>query len=366
MRKPFLMVLFVVLAACQGDQGQLGPTGPQGVQGVQGVQGTQGVQGVQGVQGTQGLQGDKGDQGEAGVTLNWADTIEKGSLADAIYIVGMFIDGVPFPAGTAFGAYFTNRLWTNAHVVEAVLEELDNPENAESTVVPFVTRGGTLIGGGETYGWTGFVIHPEYDGSFFAPDIALINIAGELSHDMPSFLPREFIGDLRVGQPVGTLGFPRLVRIFDAILPLATFKDGTISALRPFYNESFLEFPRNTEHLIHYNLATAGGTSGSPVFDHEGFVIAINYAGLVTPIELPPEEGEEEGLELAKIDTLENFGINIIAAWEFLDWLSSQDATASVAGRRLDTGGIEISSEPYPHAVYQPFPADWDGETLAP
>ena len=372
MRKPLLMTLFVVLTACQGDQGQLGPTGPQGVQGVQGVQGTQGIQGVQGeqgvqgVQGTQGVQGEKGDQGEPGVTLNWADTIEKGRLADAIYIVGVFIDGAPITVGTAFGAYFTDRLWTNAHIVESILEELADPENAESILVPFVTRGGTLIGGDETYGWTGYVLHPEWNYTFEVPDIALINIDGELTHDMPSFLPREFIGDLRVGQPVGTLGFPGLIRSWDTILPLASFKDGTISALRPFYSESFFEFPINTEDVIHYNLATIGGTSGSPVFDHEGFVIAINYAGLADSINLPPEEGEEEGQQIASVDLQENFGISIKAAWEFLDWLASQDATVSVAGRRLGTGGIEISSEPYPHAVYQPFPADWDGETLAP
>lgn len=210
-------------------------------------------------------------------------------------------------------------------------------------------------------------MHPGYEtDTSFSPDIALINIAGEITHESPSFLPREFIDDLRAGQPVGTLGFPRLLAIMDRILPIANFKDGTISALRPFYNEEFLEFPRNTGRLIHYNLATLGGTSGSPVFDHEGFIIAINYAGLSTPIILPPEEGEEEGVLLEQIDTLENFGINIIAAWEFLDWLAAQDATVSVAGRRLDTGSIDPSSEPYPHAEYQPFPPDWNGETLSP
>ena len=359
------MALAIVLVACKGDQGPLGPRGDQGVQGPQGVQGVQGAQGVEGSAGAQGPQGETGDKGDRGETLNWADTIEKGKLADSIYIVGVFLDGSPRPGGTAFSAYFTDRLWTNAHVVESVLEIVNDPELAELNPVPFVTRAGTLIGGDETYQWTGFVMHPEYDGTFFSPDIALIGIAGEITHESPSFLPREFTDDLRVGQPVGTLGFPRLLRIFDAILPLASFKDGTISALRPFYNEGFIEFPRNTGRLIHYNLATAGGTSGSPVFDHEGFVIAINYAGLVTPIILPPEEGEEEGIELERIETQENFGINIVAAWEFLDYLASQDTTVSAAGKK-NVGSVNTSSSFYPHAEYQPLPSNWNGETVAP
>ncbi len=333
------------------------------MQGSQGVQGVQGNQGFQGSDGTDGAQGEKGDRGESGETLNWADVIEKGRLEGAIYVVGVFLEGRAFTLGTAFSAYFTDRLWTNAHVVEGVLEVVNDPEQAERNPVPFVTRTGTLIGGDETYQWTGFVMHPEYDG-LQSPDIALISIAGEITHESPSFLPREFTDDLRVGQPVGTLGFPQLPRIFNAVLPLASFKDGTISALRPFYNADFLDFPRNTGRIVHYNLAALGGTSGSPVFDHEGFVIAIQYAGIVTPIILPGE-GDEEGIELETIETDENFGINIVAAWEFLDWLASQDATVSVAGRKT-AGSIQSSSSSYPHAEYQPFPANWNGETIAP
>ncbi|MCY3713666.1 MAG: serine protease [Gemmatimonadetes bacterium] len=324
----------------------------------------QGVQGDQGVQGEQGLQG---IQGETGEMLNWADVIDKGRLAEAIYIVGVFIDGVPTQFGTAFSAYYTNRLWTNAHVAGFPLGLVKEPELEGKSIVPFVTRAGTLIGGEETYLWDNFVIHPEYDpDGFWSPDIALIDIVGEITHELPSFLPREYTEDLRVGQPVGTLGFPRLLKIMDRVLPIANFKGGTISALRPFYNEAFLESPINTARVIEYNQATGGGTSGSPVFDHEGYIIAVNFGGLATPVELPPEEGEEEGIELARIEGHENFGINIIAVWEFIDWLATQDATVTVAGRRLDVGSMVTESEPYPHAEYQPFPSDWNGETVSP
>ncbi|MDE0232417.1 MAG: serine protease [bacterium] len=389
-----IVALAFVLVACKGDQGPLGPRGDQGVQGVQGVQGNQGVQGAQGPQGEQ------GGQGEPGETLNWADVIEEGNLEDAIYIVGVLTDKGPFTGGTAFSAYFTDKLWTNAHVVTEILDAMNDPELAELNPIPFVTRTGTLIGGDETYFWRPYIIHPEYDGSLMSADIALIEINGTINHTMPVFLPREFTDELRVGQPVGTLGFPGLPTIFDALLPLATFKEGTISALRPFYNESFIDFPINTGHLVHYNLGTRGGTSGSPVFDHQGFIIAINHAGLNQIVPYPEEEDEgmnpggeegggegeedegegdgegggedeEEGEEeeeepeyLASIPTLENFGINIAVAWDLLDFLASVDATVTYGGlNETDTVEAGVQSS---QTEYQAFPKNWNGETWLP
>ena len=399
-------VFAFVLVACKGDQGPLGPRGDQGVQGEQGVQGVQGAQGVQGVQGSQGVQGpqgeqgpqgpqgEQGEQGDAGVTLNWADVIETGNLQDAIYIVGVLTDEGPFTGGTAFSAYFTDKLWTNAHVVTEVVELIRDPEVAELNPVPFVTRTGTLIGGDETYFWRPYIIHPEYDGTVMSADVALIEINGTINHPSPVFLPREFTDELRAGQPVGTLGFPRMSTIADALLPLASFKEGTISALRPFYNESFLDFPINTGHLVHYNLATRGGTSGSPVFDHQGFIIAINHAGIVQLVPYPEEEeeypdeeegegegeedegeggGEGEGEEeeeeelefLAAIDTHENFGINISLAWDLLDFLASVDATVTFDGLN-DTDTVEADTQSSPDTEYQAFPKNWNGETWLP
>ena len=355
------------------------------------------------------MQGPQGEKGDPGETLNWADVIETGNLQDAVYIVGVLTDEGPFTGGTAFSAYFTDKLWTNAHVVTEVLDALNDPEFAALNPVPFVTRTGTLIGGDETYYWRPYLIHPEYDGTVMSADVALIEISGTITHAMPVFLPREFTDELRVGQPVGSLGFPALPRIFDALLPLASFKEGTISALRPFYNESFINFPVNTGHLVHYNLAIRGGTSGSPVFDHQGLIIAINHAGINQLVPYPEEEeegedpggeegegegevdegeeegegggedegeggGEDEGEEeeeeeeeleyLASIDTLDNFGINISVAWDLLDFLASVDATVTYGGLN-DTDTFEAGAQ-FPNTEYQAFPKNWNGETFLP
>ena len=371
-RKIMIFAIAIVLAACTGDQGPVGPQGALGIQGTQGIQGVQGEQGELGGQGEQGEQGDQGEQGEQGIQgetgemLNWADVIEKGNLYDSIYLVGILVDGVLKRSGTGFSAYFSDKLWTNAHVVESLMEIYDDPENASSSRFLFATQTGNTIGGDGTYLWQPYVIHPEYGGEedFWSPDIALIQLNGEITHESPSFLPREFADDLRIGQPIGTLGFPGLLSIFD-VLPLASFKEGTISALRPFYNAEFIANPTNTGVLIHYNLATLSRTSGSPVFDHEGFVIAIQFAGIVDRIRLPDDPNGDPGELLGTVEYDENFGVHISAAWDLLDHLESQNDSDTVAAK-VNAGSAQYDSRPYPHEEYQPEPLNWNGETILP
>ncbi|MXZ73950.1 MAG: hypothetical protein F4207_11115 [Gemmatimonadetes bacterium] len=371
MRAVIMMAMAVVLASCKGDPGPVGPQGAQGIQGTHGVQGVQGEQGVQGVQGDQGVQGEQGlqgIQGETGEMLNWAKVIEKGKLRDAIYLISVVVDGEIRRSGTGFSAYFNDKLWTNAHVVESTLEVYNDPENAESLRFLLATRTGTLLGGDETYLWEPYVLHPEYDtDESWSPDIALIQlIGGEITHDSPEFLPREFNDDLREGQPIGTLGFPGLLPVFN-LLPIANFREGTIGAIRPFYNEAFLASPINTGQIIHSNLGTLGGTSGSPIFDHEGYIIAINFAGLVNSIRLPDEdeEDEEPGELIGRVDLAEDFGINISAAWDLLDYLENQN-DPSVIASTVSIEDASFDDRSYPHEEYQPEPHNWNGETVLP
>ena len=44
------------------------------------------------------------------------------------------------------------------------------------------------------------------------------------------------------------------------------------------------------EAEVQFNLGQTGGTSGSPVFDHEGFIVAVSFAGIVILV-----GDEEEG-----------------------------------------------------------------------
>lgn len=343
-----------MLIACTGDQGPVGPQGvqgPQGLQGVEGPEGPDGPRGTQGERGPTGIDGPTGPQGPQGETLNWADVIEEGNLYDAVYVVGARVEDSEetFYAtwGTAFAAYYTDKLWTNAHVAEG-LRALE--EEIEGEITPFVARAGEFIREGSgpgTIRWNGAIIHEDYDPEqypFDSPDVALLLLEEEVSGPLPALLPREFGEDLRVGQPLGTLGFPVSLaqETFELVLP--TFKDGTMSALRPFLNDGF--DGTNTGMLLHYNFITEGGTSGSPVFDHNGYIVGINFAGLVTIIE------DEFGERLAKVETSHQFGIHVEALWQMIDQVGEPPGV---------TARVAVSD-----GSYAPFPADWDEVTISP
>ncbi len=117
--------------------------------------------------------------------------------------------------------------------------------------------------------------------------------------------------------------------------------------------------------LVHYNLATLGGTSGSPVFDQEGFIIAINFAGINERIQLPDDPDGEPGEIIGSVELDENFGIHISAAWDLLDHVVNMSDTTTVAAK-INAGSASSESRPYPHEEYQPYPLNWNGETVAP
>ena len=357
MYRILIVIALSFLIACKGDQGPVGPQGvqgPQGIQGAEGPEGPAGPQGLQGDRGSPGLQGATGSRGAtgpqgepgAGAPLNWADVIEEGNLYDTVYVVGVELvdERSVVTVGTAFAAYYTDRMWTNAHIAEAIMEI---EQEAGGVTRPFVARSGERIlegpGPGTIY-WNGVIIHEDYDGSLYSPDVALLFLEEEVSGPLPAFLPSEFGEDLRVGQPLGTLGYPGGLadETFELVLP--TFKDGTLSALRPFYSDDFDGI--NTGMLLHYNFGTEGGTSGSPVFDYNGYIVGINHAGRVQIIE------DQNGETLATVDTSHQFGIHVEALWQMIDQVGEAPAgTARVA---------------VPDSPYEPYPPDWDGETLAP
>ena len=201
--------------------------------------------------------------------------------------------------------------------------------------------------GAGTILWNGAIINEDYDPDQFpfnSPDVALLLLEEEVPGPLPSLMPREFGDDLRVGQPLETLGFPASLaqETFELVLP--TFKDGTLSALRPFLKEGF--DGTNTGMLLHYDFNTEGGTSGSPVFDHNEYVVGINFAGILTVIE------NEFGERLATVGTSHQFGIHVEALWQMIDQVGESSAVAA--------------RDAIPDSPYDPFPADWDEVTIAP
>ena len=378
MGRLFIWALVALLAACegrqgpvgpQGERGEAGPEGPAGPQGERGEQGQEGPQGEKGDQGPQGEQGEPGEQGPegpqgdrgqqgsqgppgaaggAGGFLNWADVIEESGLDQAIFAIGFEVFDTNFLIGTGFIAHYTNVIWTNAHVVEGLGDVLYDLRDLDPQ--PFAVKSGTTIGGPSTHELNYYDVHPAYDGTTQSPDIGLLIVDAGFT-DAPPFLPREMAHDLRVGQPVATMGFPGEIAALNTTVPLATFKDGTISALRPLSPET-QSVTRENSRFVQHNLDLSGGTSGSPIFDHEGWIVAVNNAGTEALV-IDQRSGEPRRVPSGNI----GFGIRVDAVWDIIEVEKPTSAKA-----RLADGAVALEalpSRPYPHPAYHPFPPGW-------
>jgi hypothetical protein len=299
-------------------------------------------------------EGPLGPQGPHGETLDWSDTIENSNLLNAAYAIGIMHRD---PAagfvivGSGFSAHYQNMIWTNAHVAEGLRELVAEFPDDFSPDAMVAVRNGTVIGGPHTYqlDLSESLMHPEYDPEVFdSPDLAAFRVEAELT-GAPALLPRALVTELRVGQPVGTFGFPGELADPETAVPIATFKDGTISALRPYSALTENITPENSL-VVQHNLDSSGGTSGSAIFDHNGFIVAVNYGGAVTVIGDP--EDAPEDVVIIPTGNL-GFAIRVDEVWRLVDLIDAGALPAEVATPA--TGPV--------HGPYRGFPENWNGNT---
>ena len=354
-----LILASLLISGCEGPVGPAGPTGTQGSQGLQGVTGDQGDTGPQGPDGPQGPTGPGGPDGPQGEPLVWADVLEEHRVEEATYVLGYSYTS-PRDGGryfrsfcSGFAAYYTSAIWTNAHCVDGIGEIVELWSDTPSGALRFyVIQAGTSLSGDQRYEididqtWK----HPDYDGTTESEDIGLVDIDGTVPVLM-NFLPREYADAISVGQPIGTMGFPGELGSIGGAADqqiTATFKDGTVSALR------MIDAGDSPHVEVQHNFDTTGGTSGSAIIDHNGWIVAFNHAGAVTRV-----PGFAAGDTISIGAGSLSFGIRVDAAWGFLDILDSGRAG-------MPPPLTAIAPRAYPHETYQPFPENWNGETVQP
>jgi V8-like Glu-specific endopeptidase len=176
---------------------------------------------------------------------------------------------------TAFGID-ANRLATNAHVTRALAAVL-GASDGMAFVVQHET--GAMLEVGDV--WE----HPAYDEtSVRSPDVGVIAVIGRLTSwlRLASDVTAQ---ELSVLDPISLCGHPGDVSLIidfavyepgDAFRPRATCSRGFITSLRPF-DPSVPSTPSNRQ-LVQHDIPTTGGTSGSPVVDCNGDVIAVHAA----------------------------------------------------------------------------------------
>jgi len=226
-----------------------------------------------------------------GIMQDWSSTVSRANRAVFAVLHGVFLENgeTEFTfVGTAF-AVDGQILVTNGHVVEAL-------QSLNQQVAAFNRRYGTaleaewLVVQNQTtslrYKYNYYFIeyywlHPDWNPrDVSSVDVGAMQVTEGTMYRTVDLASTTDILRLRVGAPICTIGFPGELQggFLSDLYPIATFKDGTVSALRP--HDQGESYSIRDAYIMQHNLDLSGGTSGSPILNTEGEVVAINNAGI--------------------------------------------------------------------------------------
>ncbi|MFH1740306.1 MAG: trypsin-like peptidase domain-containing protein [bacterium] len=194
--------------------------------------------------------------------------------------------------GTGF-AIADNAICTNYHVASAASANFQNFKPEVRPAFVAIKADGRPTGQDMYYlavnetdryaqGWP----HPEYDGSTLSADVAVVLLHPEEKKIFPAvatLIGMKEAKEINIGDEIATIGYPGELEVSynpSDILAIPTLKIGTVSALRPYKTEYLSANPmgRVSNKLIQHNFDTTGGTSGSPIFNRRGEIVAVNHA----------------------------------------------------------------------------------------
>ena len=223
---------------------------------------------------------------------DWSGIVH--SLQYSVYAVlyGVYNENIADWTITFIGTSFaveSGTLVTNGHIIDGLLE-------LDDQVAAFNSRYGTDLQGAcivvqnltidlsyqENYFFIStYWSHPQWDpDNLKSPDVGTLHIFEGFIGRRVSLATSREVYRLRIGAPIATLGFPGELQggELSHLFPIGTFKNGTISALRPSFDGE--PYTVSDTHVVQHNLDLSGGTSGSPIFNASGQVVAINNAGI--------------------------------------------------------------------------------------
>ena len=232
----------------------------------------------------------------------------------AVGVIIVSIPGVgPVPVGTVW-AFEAKRFATNAHVVEAVADLVQQGKQHRGDAAAFVLINGRPE---QRLRVTGFNAHPKYGqesvnfrgvpSTVTTNDVGIVEVAEPVEHWFRIASPSD-LKQLRAGYRVAYLGFPMEGlnnSNLDVTSPVATMQSGIISAVSDYWNGDS-GFEKNL--VVRHNLAATGGASGSPIFNSEGKVVGLLSAGNVEINAKLNAKGEVE-LRRGPSAALVNFGM---------------------------------------------------------
>ena len=200
------------------------------------------------------------------------------------------VEGLLTFIGTAF-AVGNTALITNGHILDALVyfdedleafnERWEMDLEASWLLVQNLTN--SLRHKSNYYWVSRWKYHENWDDEdVYSPDVALLRPwEGTISshYRMPLATPRA-VRRMRTGTPIGTLGFPGELQFnsWTDLYPVATFKNGTVSAIR--MPDEASRYSVGEAYIVQHNLDLTGGTSGSPIFTAGGEVVAVNNSGI--------------------------------------------------------------------------------------